>query len=187
MKKVETEFEKIMKIEIVFSLLYALLGIFIFWKSEMTNNVVGILIGMFFLISGMLTIFTSIDKVKIKLFHYNIFFGILSIVLGILIMLNPLSIINILNISLGIWTIVKSINKIIYFVILKKVKENSNKLLLVSALFLFFLGILLIIYPFRSIIVTKAVGIFILLINILNINDLVLLKKRGEVFLKLLK
>lgn len=187
MKKLEQVFNKIIYTEIAFSILYALIGLLIFVKSEMTNSVAGVLIGTFFLLSGIIAIFTFIDKNKIKLFRWNIIFGILSLILGILIMFNPLSIIDILNISLGIWLLIEGINKIVYFLYLKKVGEESSKLFLVSALLFIFLGILIIINPFRSMVITKTMGMFIILYNILNINDLVLLKRRGKNFLKLFK
>ena len=187
MKKIEEGFNKLIGIEITFSILYTLLGILIYIKSEMTNSIVGTMIGTFFLLAGMIKIFTFIDKNKITLFKYNLFFGIISIILGIMIMLNPMSIINILSIGLGIWILIEGINKIVYFLFLKKVKERSSILILVSSLLFIFLGIVLIIYPFRSMIITKAVGAFIVLYNVLNLNDLILLKRRGKEFLKFFK
>ena len=102
-------------------------------------------------------------------------------------MFNPLSILNFLNITLGIWLVVESLNKISYFLALKKAQESSNKVILVSAILLFFLGIMIIVNPFRSIVITKTVGIFVMLYNIVNLNDLVLLKRRSKNFLKLFK
>lgn len=187
MKKIEEGFNKIIMSEMIFSIAYALFGLLVFLKSEMTNKAVGIVIGTFFLIYGIMSIFTFIDKNKIRMFHFNIFFGILSIILGIFIMFNPLSILNILNISLGIWLVVEGINKFVYFIYLKKVGDISSKVLLVSSIMLLFLGIIIIINPFRSIVITRTIGIFIMLYNILNLNDLVLLKRRGKKFLKLFK
>ncbi len=187
MKKMEQAFHKIIFTEMVFSVIYAIVGLIIFLYSDMTNKTVGLLIGTFLLINGFLTIFTSIDKTKIKLFHYNLFFGIASIILGIFIMFNPLSILNFLNITLGIWLVVESLNKIFYFFSLKKIKENSSKVILVSGILLLFLGIMIIVNPFRSTVITKTVGIFVMLYNIVNLNDLVLLKRRSKNFLKLFK
>lgn len=187
MKKLEKKFNKIILAEMGFSVMFALLGLIIFLKSEMTNSVVGTLVGVFFLISGIIQIYTFIDKSKIKLFRFNIISGILNFVLGIFIMLNPLSIINFLNISLGIWLLVDGLNKLILFINLKKVEEESNKIILASTLLLIFMGIIIIINPFRSLVITKTIGIFIMLYNVLNINDLVLLKKRSKNFIKLFK
>lgn len=187
LKKVTESFQKIIFIEMFFSILYALLGLVVFLNSEMTNKMIGLLIGTFFLISGILSIFTFVDKNKIRLFRWNLIFGILSLLLGILIMFNPLSIVNFLNITLGIWLIVEAFNKIVYFTYLKKVGEESGKILLVSSILFFFLGIMIILNPFRSLLITKTIGIFIILYNILNLNDLVLLKRRSKNFLKLFK
>ncbi len=187
MKKLEQSFQKIIYIEMVYAVIYAIIGLIIAINSEMTNKAVGLLMGTFLLVAGILNLFSFIDKSKIKLFHYNFLFGILNILLGLFVMFNPLSILNFLNITLGIWLVVESINKIVYFVYLKKVEEESSKIVLASAILFLILGIMIIVNPFRSIVITRTVGIFIILCNVLNLNDLVLLKRRSKNFLKLFK
>lgn len=187
MKKLEQGFQKIIFMEMVYAIVFAIIGLIITLNSEMTNKVVGLLMGAFLLVLGILNLFSFIDKNKIKLFHYNFIFGILNILLGIFVMFNPLSIVNFLNITLGIWFVVEGINKMVYFAYLKKVGEGSSKVIFVSSILFLLLGILIIINPFRSIVITKTVGIFIILCNILNLNDLVLLKRRSKNFLKLFK
>lgn len=187
MKKIEEKFNKIMLLEMGFSILYLLLGVIIFLKSEIANSVAGILIGIFFLISGCIQIYTFLDKSKIRLFRCNIYIGILEFILGIFIMLNPLTLIDILNISLGLWILIEGLNRGIYFYQLKKVGEETNKIFLTSALLLVFMGIIIILNPFRSIVITKMIGIFIILYNVVNLNNLVLLKRRCKKFLKLFK
>lgn len=184
MKKMETAFQKIIMTEMVFSVVYALFGLIVVLNSDMTNKVVGLLIGTFLLIAGMIHVFSFIEKSKIRLFHYNIVFGVLDILLGILIMFNPLSIINFLNITLGIWLIVESANKIVYFFYLKKAGEPSRRILLSSSVLFLFLGVMILINPFRNIVITQTVGMFIILYNVLNLSDLVLLKKKSKKFLK---
>lgn len=187
MKKIEEKFNKIILLEMGFSILFMILGIIMFMYSEIANSIAGTLIGIFFLIAGIIQIYTFIDKSKIKLFRYNIFIGLLDIILGIFIMINPLLLVNILNISLGIWIIVEGLSKFILFYNLKMVKEESNKIFLVSTLLFIFMGVVLIINPFISLVITKIIGIFLILSNIVNISDLVLLKRRSKKFLKLFK
>ena len=184
MKKLEERFNQIILLEMGFSIIYGILGLIVFLKSEMTNNIAGILIGTFFLISGIIEIFTFIDKTKIKLFKSNLLVGIINILLGIFIMLNPLTIINILNIGFGIGLLLEGINKLILYIKLKKAGEDSHRIFLVSALLLIFMGIIIIINPFRSLVITQTIGIFVILYNIVNLNNLVLLKKRSKKFLK---
>lgn len=187
MKKIEQAFNKILFTEMIYSVVYAIIGFIIFLKSEMTNTVVGMLIGTFLIINGILSLFSFINRNKFKLFRCNILFGIIKIILGIFILFSPLSILNFLNILLGVVLLVESSNKIVYFLYLRKVKENSSKMILASAVLFMLLGIMILLNPFRTLIITKIVGIFIMLYNILNINDLVLLKKRSQKFLQLFK
>ncbi len=187
MKKIEQSWNKIIISEIIYSMLYAVLGIIIFLKPEITNNIVGLMIGTFLLIYGFFALFTFIERSKIKLFHWNFIFGLLSILLGIFIMFNPLSILHFLNITFGIWLMVEGIKKAVYYLFMKKIGEESRKIVLASAILLFTLGLLLIFNPFKTIIISKTVGVFIVLFNVVNINDLVLLKRRGKRILELLK
>lgn len=177
MKKLEQSFQRIVFIEIIFSILYAFFGLIVFLNSEITNKIVGVCIGTFFIVSGLVSVFSFIEKSKIKIFHYNFIFGILSIAIGLFSMFNPLSILNILNISLGVWLLVESGSKIVYFGYLNKINSKSAKVILGSSCLLFFLGIMIILNPFRSLVITKTIGIFILLYNILNISDLMLFKR----------
>lgn len=187
MKKIEQEFNKMILTEMIFSVIYILLGFFIFFKSDTTNKTVGLLIGTFFLISGCLELFSFFNKKKLTLFRFNLIFGILSLIIGIFIMFNPLTLLNILNLSLGIGLLIDGMHKLVYFLLIKKWDKKSSKILFTSGLLLFFLGITLIINPFRTIVITKTIGIFVILFNILNLNDLVLLKRKFNNFKELFK
>ena len=184
MKKIEESFNKILLIEMSYSILYAIFGLIIFLKSEIANTMAGIIIGIFFLIAGIVQIYTFIDKNKIKLFKTNLIIGIINIILGLFIMVNPLKMLNILNISLGIAILIDGISKFLLFYNLKKVGEESKKIILVSTILLIFLSIMIIVNPFRTLVITKTIGIFIILNSIVDLNDLVLLKKRSKKFLK---
>ncbi len=184
MKEIEKNFNKILFLDMIFYVGYAILGVIIFLESEMTNNIVGVLIGSFLLINGLIFVYKYLDKTKIKLFKSSLIFGIINIFLGIFIMLNPLTLVNILNIGLGVWILIEGVNKSIIFIELKKVQEDANKLILVSSFLLILIGILMVINPFRSLVITKLVGVFIILDSIINLNDLVLLKKRSNYFIK---
>ena len=184
---IEKKFNKILLAEMGFSIIYLILGVIIFLNSEIASNVTGILVGIFFFIAGCLQIYTYIDKSKIKFFRYNLWTGILEILVSLLIMINPFTFINILNISLGIWLVIEALCKLIVFYQLRKVNEESNRIFLMSTLLLLFMGIILIINPFRTILITKTIGIFIILYNVVNLNNLVLLKRRSKKFIKLFK
>ena len=105
---------------LAFFIVLLVIAVIIAVKTEMTNKIVGILIGICFLLFGLYYIYMTFEKNKMKLFHYNYIFGILSILLGIFIIFNPFTLLNFLNLSLGIWFIMESINKFIYFIYLRK-------------------------------------------------------------------
>lgn len=187
MKKLEKEFDKMLFKEMVFSVIFAILGVIIIAKSEMTNKVVGILIGIFLLLFGIYYIYTAFERNRLKLFHYNYLFGILSILLGIFIIFNPFSIINFLNILLGIWLIEESVKKFVYFLYLRRENAPFKSVLILSSVLLMFLGIMLLFNPFTTMVITKTVGMFILLYNLVNLSDLVLLRRNSKMVLEILK
>lgn len=186
MKKIEETFKDVIFKEIVIAVCYFLLGFIIFIKSDMTNIVVGLLIGLFLLINSAFLVYTSIMKIKIKAFRYNFIFGIIGFILAIFIMFNPLKILNILNITLGIFLIIEAVNKLILYKYLNSEKD-IKKIILTSGILLLVFGIILIINPFRTQVITKTVGMFIMVYNVININDYILFKKRCDKVIKLFK
>jgi uncharacterized membrane protein HdeD (DUF308 family) len=187
LKEIEEKFKKIIILEMGFSFIFAILGIILVFKSEMGLKISGTLIGIFFLLIGLIKIYTFINKSKIKIFKTDIIFGVLNILLGLFMILYPKTTITILNIGFGICLLLEGISKFILFINLKSIKEECSKIFLVSSLLLIFLGVIIIIDPFSSMVIAKLVGIFIILYNVLNLNDLVLLRKRSKNILKLLK
>jgi uncharacterized membrane protein HdeD (DUF308 family) len=187
LKEIEEKFKKIIILEMGFSFIFAILGIILVFKSEMGLKISGTLIGIFFLLIGLIKIYTFINKSKIKIFKTDIIFGVLNILLGLFMILYPKTTVTILNIGFGICLLLEGISKFILFINLKSIKEECSKIFLVSSLLLIFLGVIIIIDPFSSMVIAKLVGIFIILYNVLNLNDLVLLRKRSKNILKLLK
>lgn len=178
MKKIEQEFNKIILIEMTFSLIFSLFGLFLVLKNETSNKIVGLIIGVFFLTHACISIFSFINKSKISLFKYNLIYGILYIILGIFIMIDPFSLKEILNISLGIWILLNGVIKYWYFIKIKELDKKIGSLLLISSISLIILSIVLLLNLLQNIVITTTVGVFIILSNILNLNDLVLLKKK---------
>ena len=62
-----------------------------------------------------------------------------------------------------------------------------KNIILVSSILLMLLGIMLIFNPFTTIVITQIVGTFILLDNIINLNDLVLLRRNSKKIIESLK
>ena len=171
----------------IYSVVFAILGLIIFLNSDMTNKTAGLLIGIFFLFDGILYLYMFLQRKDISFWKINVFYGVLSIILGIFIMFNPLAMINFLNILLGLWLFVEGISKFMYFYRFRKIEESSYRVVLVSSISMVLLGLIAMFNPFRAIIITKTVGMVIVLYNVLNLNDLVLFKKRCSKFMKGLK
>ncbi len=187
MKKVESKLNKKLLLQMGYALLFLIFGVVLVLKSDITNNLTRILLGVFFLINAGLQVYLSLDKETTPLFKYNLYIGILECLLGVFMLLNLFHLTNILNIGLGIFIIIEAIGKFIQFILFKKANESYHKIFLASSLLFVFMGVLLFINPFYMIVITRTVGLFILFYTIIELNTLILLKNRTKQIAKLWK
>jgi len=104
-------------------------------------------------------------------------YGIFSVVAGLIILINTNILATIIPILSGVWMIVNSVNKI---QIAMELRDNKVAFWLVTFIFAIIIlvgGVLLIVNPFKSaLILSKTVGIIIIIYNILDIIDSVMIR-----------
>ena len=186
MKKV---FNRLMIGSMVTSLLYVILGILLLLFPKIANEVIGYSLGGLLLVSGFLAIakyFTNHDEVSFL--RVELVFGVLSVLFGVLIFLDPLFISSMVVIVLGLWLVVNGTIKIQYALELKNYKQEYWTLALFVGLVIIFSGALVIFNPFESIMtLTMMVAVFIIAYGVLDIMELFLLKKNVDEFVKVVK
>lgn len=185
MKKINFSFNQMVLFEMIYFILFLILGIVIFFNSDMTNKVAAILISIFLLIKGALEIFLSLNQKKYFLFQFSIIMGILNIILAILMITNPFKLLNYIGLFLGIWLVAEGLNKYMIYLKFKKAKEGCAHIFVLSTLISIFMGVLIIINPFVNFAITAVSGAFIALYSILTLSDLVLIKNHSKAVLKL--
>ena len=180
--KMKLNFNKILVGSIILNVLFLLFGVIIYLNSRITIELTGVILGIYLMIFGVYAIYEFIIRDGNPLFRLNIFWGVLSIIAGLFVIINPFEFVKILTFTLGIYLLIISIRKIIDAFKLKKYEYDGWALMLAIAIILLIFGIFIIINPMASMDLVEATGIFIILASILEIcNSIQLYTKANEV------
>lgn len=184
MTDIDRLFSKIMWMDIALSICLTLVGLIFLVYPDVSVTVIGVIFGLLITVLGGVLIFTYLKRREIPLFRFNLIYGILGVILGILTIISPFTFTQVITIFIGIWILYMAIIKIDFAVRLKLLEERSWLFLLVSALLEIFMSILIFINPFSNLIITEIAGAYFVLCGILNCTDAVLTKNRAIDFLE---
>lgn len=176
--------ENMYKRMIVYSLLTALLtiimGIVLLLLPNATNKVVGIIVGIIFLIEGINSVYKYFHREGAKLYNLNLIFGVLYALLGVVIILYPFAVVEFVTVCLGIYMIINGASKVNYALWLKRGNEESWLITLATGILIAIVGILVIFNPFASLTLTKLAGAFLIITGILDFMDTILFRNRSK-------
>ncbi len=164
-------------INLCMGLLSFLIGLIFFINSDLSDTLVSIFTGLILITNGIVSIISFIKRNGIELFNYNLIYGILLIIIGIIAMFSN----KILTIILGIYYIVSGIQKGNYALLLKKFQESSWLFVLVVGILFIALGVTAFFVHDSGII--EATGICLMGYGIINIINTILLRHRSEFFI----
>lgn len=177
---IQSKFDRMLLYSLITSVITGILGLVLLFLPKTTNKVVGILVGIIFLISGVNAIYKYFHRDGAKLYSLNLVFGIIYSILGVVIILYPFSVMSFVTICLGLYLIVSGAMKINYGFWLKKGNEESWLITIATGILLIIFGIMVMFNPFVTLTLTKLVGIFLIIVAILDITDTILFKKRAK-------
>ena len=184
MTDIDRLFSKIMWMDIALSICLTLVGLIFLVYPDVSVTVIGIIFGLLITILGGVLIYTYLKRREIPLFRFNLIYGILGVILGILTIISPFTFTQVITIFIGIWILYMAIIKIDFAIRLKLLEERSWLFLLMSSLLEIFMSILIFINPFSNLIITEIAGAYFVLCGILNCTDAVLTKNRAIDFLE---
>lgn len=184
MTDIDRLFSKIMWMDIALSICLTLVGLIFLVYPDVSVTVIGVIFGLLITVLGGVLIYTYLKRREIPLFRFNLIYGILGVILGILTIISPFTFTQVITIFIGIWILYMAIIKIDFAIRLKLLEERSWLFLLVSALLEIFMSILIFINPFSNLIITEIAGAYFVLCGILNCTDAVLTKNRAIDFLE---
>lgn len=178
MKKVKKNFT----LSLVSSIIFVILGLFLFIKPDATITTVSYIIGAFLLIVGIISIFKYFKfDYEISAFDFDLVYGVLVIIAGFYFIFKPTLLSSLFSTILGIWIIVNSVTKFQYALVLKKLQKEDFKYILILSLLTFAWGILLLINPLKTVLkATQIIGVFIIIYSVLDIMDNFVLKRNKE-------
>ena len=158
------------------TLILALIGLVLLLLPETLNNIIGFVVGGCLLIFGIIGIIKYIKTKEYK-FTSSLVSGILYSALGIVVFINPASVISLVTICLGVYLVINGILKTVFSFNLKRITTRWVGALVMGILTVI-LGLLLVINPFGSAVaITKLAGGFLVVVAIFDLVDRYIIMK----------
>ena len=175
MKKI---MNKIFKSSILGAISLVVLGILLIFESEATIVTISYIVGGILVAIGVLAILKFYKEVKENAdTGMDVIYGIISVILGIVVISNPKAVASIIPIVIGLIIILNSGTKLQFSVELKRNNNNLWKSTMILSLVSTLCGVLLVFNPFKgAAFLTKLIGILILVYAILDIVSTITIK-----------
>ncbi len=175
--------KKFFRSSIITSIILLTLGLLLIFQSEATIVTISYVIGGVLVALGVLAVIKFIQGTnKEGKSELDIVYGIVTVILGVLIIKNPEAIASIIPLILGVAIIISSATKLQYAI---ELKANNNKLwkvTMIVSIISTLCGVILIFNPFKGAIVfTKVVGIFIVAYAILDSISTITIKRNVKI------
>ena len=177
---IENMYKRMIWYSIGTALITIITGIVLLLVPELSGKVLGIIVGIIFLIEGINSIYKYFHREGAKLYNLNLVFGVTYAVLGAVIILVPSSVVEFITVCLGIYMIVNGASKVNYALWLKRGNEDSWLITLATGILVAIVGVLVIFNPFASLTLTKLAGAFLIITGILDFMDTILFKNRSK-------
>lgn len=167
--------KKLFGISIASSFIFLVLGLFLVFKTEGIINLISSIIGIILLINGGLSL---IKYFKEDNNTVNIIYGIVAILAGFILILNPTTIVSILPFVLGIYFTINGVVKLKYALDVKKYQKNTPVFMIIISILMIVCGGVFVINPFEgAIAITQAIGIYLIIYSVLDIINCFILRK----------
>lgn len=169
MEYINKIFKKTGVYSLISSIVFAILGIILIAYPEGTIKVISYVLGIMFMLVGAYKVANYfINKGSYDLYNYDLAFGIIAIILGIVTIAYSTQIATILRIIIGLWIIYSAIIRLSLSLKLKTLGTDAWKYSLILSIIMLICGI----YAIASTaIIIKTIGIVILIYAILDIIE----------------
>ena len=172
---------------IITSVIAFIIGLVMAVVPNMSLQAMGIVFGIFTIIYGVALIVLDFKAHNVYIPFYGIASGILSIIAGLILIAMPNVIATVFTIALGIWIILSSVNMISIAITVRKGISNWWMWLLLGIIDLI-CGIIILFNPFASSIsLVMFGGIIIMIHSVINIIDMIMIRKNVKEVAKTLK
>lgn len=174
--------KKFFRSSLVSSITLFILGLLIIFKSEITIIAISYLVGGALIALGTFAIIQFIKNIEISGKNdLDILYGVVTIILGLLIVKNPKLIASVLPVIIGVAIIINSATKLQYAFELKKENNQQWKTTMIISIISVICGVILLFNPFKgAVIITQTIGIFMIVYSILDIVSTTIIKKNAN-------
>lgn len=174
--------KRLFGINMISSIIFLILGLLLVFKTEGTINLISSIIGVILLMNGG---FSTIKYFKENDNKVNIIYGIVAILAGFILILNPTTIVSILPFVLGIYFTVSGIIKLKYALDIKNYQRRTPVFMVIVSILMMVCGVLFIINPFEgAVAITKIIGIYLIIYSVLDIINSITLRKDMDIIIK---
>ena len=176
--------KKFFRSSLITSIILVSLGLLLIFQSEMTIMTISYVIGGILVAVGVLAMIKFVQNTNnVAKSELDIVYGIVSIILGVIVIRNPKAIASIIPAILGISIIISSATKLQYAFELKTNGNHLWKITMFISIISTMCGIVLLFNPFKAIAYfTKIVGIFIVIYALLDMVSTYTIKRNVKKF-----
>lgn len=175
----ETLMKKFFRSSLISSIILMIIGVLLILQSEITIITISYLIGTLLIAMGAIAIIKFIKNINnVNREELDIFYGAVTIILGVIVVYNPEAIASIIPIIIGIGIIINSATKLQYAIELKQSLNSQWKTTVIISIISAVCGVILICNPFKgAVVIMQIIGGFIVAYSILDIISTITIKK----------
>ena len=175
----ETLMKKFFRSSLISSIILMIIGVLLILQSEITIITISYLIGTLLIAMGAIALIKFIKNINnVNREELDIFYGVVTIILGVIVVYNPEAIASIIPIIIGIGIIINSATKLQYAIELKQSLNSQWKITVIISIISAVCGVILICNPFKgAVVIMQIIGGFIVAYSILDIISTITIKK----------
>ena len=175
----ETLMKKFFRSSLISSIILMIIGVLLILQSEITIITISYLIGTLLIAMGAIAIIKFIKNINnVAREELDIFYGVVTIILGVIVVYNPEAIASIIPIIIGIGIIINSATKLQYALELRESLNNQWKTTVVISIISAVCGVILICNPFKgAVVIMQILGGLIVAYSILDRGSTITIKK----------
>ena len=175
----KSEIKNMFVSSLISSCVMLVMGLILFINPESTIALISYIFGGILVIVGANALINYYMR-KQQISTFELIYGVLGIVGGLILILNPRAIASLIPLVLGIWITISSLGKLKY-IWDNAMKDRKGTISLVITIIMLILGILLIFKPFDGAkMIAQMVGLFLVIYSILDIVQSFMIKNTVE-------
>ena len=171
------DIKKLFVSSIISSVVLFVVGLFLVIRPASTLSLISYVLGGILVIIGT-TSLVNYYKDKNSVSTFELIYGVISLIAGLVLILNPKALASLIPFVIGVWILISSLIKLKYIWDLNDNKSKSWTTSLVITIIMLVLGIVLIFNPFEgAVMITRMIGIFVIIYAILDVVQSSIIKK----------